>query len=363
MSDVQQLVPEIVWRTPGASSNTLDPHLVRLLEAIRREGTLRAAVTAVGLSYRTAWGLLAQAADTLGAPLAELERGRGARVAPLGVALLERDAAARALLKKGRIAVALPLPREAGPPRRATMRLRVVASHDLALASLCEAWRKVRILDIDLQVRGSVESLDALRRGETTLAGFHLAVGGLGNEEIERRLDRRRDVCLRFAHRQQGLIVPRGNPRGLRALADVARRGLRFVNRQRGSGTRLLVDQLLRAQQVDPAALRGYADEEFTHLAVAATVAAGRADVGLGLEAAARQFRLGFVPLVEERYLFACRRSALKQPGVQAFRGALARRSTRRAVAQIAGYSPDGPGQIIEPGTLVGSTPGASPRG
>jgi molybdate-binding protein len=138
----------------------------------------------------------------------------------------------------------------------------------------------------------------------------------------------------------------------VRTLADVAHARLRFVNRQRGSGTRLLVDQLLRTQHVDPASVRGYATEEFTHLAVAATVAAGRADAGFGLEAAARQFKLGFVPVLEERYLLACRRSALRLAAVQRLRELLASRAARREIVRLAGYTPDAPGQVLEPGEL-----------
>jgi molybdate-binding protein len=153
---------------------------------------------------------------------------------------------------------------------------------------------------------------------------------------------------VRFVRRRQGLILPRGNPRRVRTLADVAQRRLRFVNRQRGSGTRVLVDQLLHAQHVDPSSVRGYATEEFTHLAVAATVAAGNADAGFGLEAAARQFRLAFVPVVEERYLLACRRSALRQPAVARLRELLATRAARRAIVRLAGYAPDRPGELLE---------------
>jgi molybdate transport repressor ModE-like protein len=325
---------------------------VPLLEAIRREGTLRAAVASTGMSYRSAWGLLAGAAESLGVPLAELERGRGAHLSPLGLRLLEGDAAARAALERAGVEVELPSSRARTGARGGPGRLRISASHDLALAALRDRWQAEGVLSVDLDTRGSVESLAALRRGEATLAGFHVAADGLGAAELEGRLDPRRDALIRFVLRRQGLIVPRGNPRRVRTLADVAQARLRFVNRQRGSGTRLLVDQLLRTQHVDPAAVRGYATEEFTHLAVAATVAAGRADAGFGLEAAARQFRLAFVPVIEERYLFACRRSALRQGPVQRFRELLATRATRRVIVRLAGYTPDAPGQLLEPDEL-----------
>jgi molybdate-binding protein len=117
----------------------------------------------------------------------------------------------------------------------------------------------------------------------------------------------------------------------------------------------VLVDQLLRAQALEASALRGYGTEEFTHLAVAATVAAGKADVGFGLEAAARQFGLGFVPIAEERYLFACRRAALRSPGIQRFRALLASPEAARAVRRLAGYAIDAPGELASLADLRGA--------
>jgi molybdate transport repressor ModE-like protein len=355
MSAGRKLVAEVSWRMPGTRCASLDLRVVPLLEAIRHEGTLRAAVATAGVSYRAAWGLLADASDALGAPLAVLERGRGARLAPLGERLLAADAAAQAALAKAGVEVVLGAARTRAASVAKPPPLRVAASHDLALAALRDAWAEAGTLALDLETHGSVESLAALRRGEADLAGFHVAADGLGAREVLGRLDPGRYVLVRFARRRQGLIVPRGNPRRVRSLADVASRRLRFVNRQRGSGTRVLVDQLLRAQGVDATALRGYATEEFTHLAVAATIAAGKADAGFGLEAAARQFGLGFVPIAEERYLFACRRGVLRETGVQRFRALLAGPVTRRIVGRLAGYALDAPGELASPADLRGT--------
>jgi molybdate transport repressor ModE-like protein len=344
----RKLIADVSWRTAGPRGAALDARIVPLLIAIRREGTLQAAVAAAGISYRAAWGLLAATGEALGAPLVVLERGRGARLAPLGERLLAAHASARAALDNSSVEVSLGPTRARRTALSAAPALRMAASHDLALAALRGAWARSRALALDLATHGSVESLSALHRGEVEMAGFHVAADGLGAEELLRGLDPRRDVLVRFARRRQGLIVPRGNPRRIRSLAEVAQRRLRFVNRQRGSGTRVLVDQLLRAQGVDPTWLRGYATEEFTHLAVAATVAARKADAGFGLEAAARQFGLGFVPVAVERYLFACRRSALRSPGVERFRSLLANGATGRIVTRLAGYTLDAPGDLTE---------------
>jgi molybdate transport repressor ModE-like protein len=352
MSSGRRLLADVAWRMPGTRRVSLDPRVVPLLEAIRQKGTLRAAVATAGVSYRAAWGLLVGAGHALGAPLAVLERGRGARLAPLGERLLAADAAAQAALAKAGAELPLGPAQARSPAATSPLSLRVAASHDLALGALRDAWVEAGPLSLDLETHGSVESLAALRRGAADLAGFHVSADGLGAREVLGRLDPDRYALIRFASRRQGLIVPRGNPRRLRSLADVARRRLRFVNRQRGSGTRVLVDQLLRAQSIDAASLRGYAIEEFTHLAVAATVAAGKADAGFGLEAAARQFGLAFVPLAAERYFFACRRVALRQAAVQRFRELLAGTVTRRIVGRLAGYALDAPGELATPADL-----------
>jgi molybdate-binding protein len=140
--------------------------------------------------------------------------------------------------------------------------------------------------------------------------------------------------------RRQGLIVTRGNPLRLKSLADVPKRGARMVNRQRGSGTRGLIDQLLMAANIDPATIDGYAHEEFTHEAVAATVAGGSADFGFGIEAAAARYDLDFVPQVDERYGFALRHALLDAEAGQTFLRRLSGRTFRQRLAALPGYTP-----------------------
>ena len=119
---------------------------------------------------------------------------------------------------------------------------------------------------------------------------------------------------IRLVHREQGLIVAPGNPLGLRGVADLAAPGLRYVNRQPGAGTRVLLDYQLRQQQIDPSGIVGYGREEPTHLAVAAAIAAGRADCGMGVRAAARAFGLDFVPVAQEPYDLVLEADALENP-------------------------------------------------
>ena len=156
---------------------------------------------------------------------------------------------------------------------------------------------------------GSLESLLALAARRCDIAGFHCPVGELGRDIwalylAQHGLPRLR--LLGFARRTQGLILARGNPRGVRGLSDLSRADLRFVHRQPGAGTRLAFDQLARQAGLDTRALNE-GDEEHTHAAVAALIASDEADAGLGLEAFARRLGLEFLPLFEEMYFLALR--------------------------------------------------------
>ncbi|HVB46791.1 MAG TPA: substrate-binding domain-containing protein [Burkholderiales bacterium] len=158
----------------------------------------------------------------------------------------------------------------------------------------------------------------------------------------------RADRIIWMATRTQGLIVMPGNPKEIVEIADLASPEVRFINRQRDSGTRILLDQLLAEVGVAPAEVRGYESEEYTHSAVAVHVASGLADVGLGIEAAAAQFKLGFVPLVAEQYFFAVRSDALQRPAVQAFITLLGSEPFRRIVNGLPGYRADRSGEVAE---------------
>jgi molybdate transport repressor ModE-like protein len=336
-----RLVPSVAWRLAARRNQPLDARLLPLLAAIRAHATLRAAAAEIGVSYRAAWSLLGDSDRLLGLSLVALERGRGARLTAAGERLVAADARATQRLRDAEpvLDLALHAARAAAPGGEAG--LTVAASHDLLFAALYERWARPQGIVGDLTVKGSTESLAAFARGEADLAGFHAALPVDADAAVRYRalLDPRRHVLIRFAEREQGLIVPKGNPRRLRSLADVAAKHARFVNRQRGSGTRLLTDRLLELANLAPSSIRGYDDEEHTHLAVAATVAAGRADVGLGLKAAAARFGLGFVPLRREIYWLAARARRLESDAVRRLREGLAGEPLRRAARGLPGYS------------------------
>jgi putative molybdopterin biosynthesis protein len=152
---------------------------------------------------------------------------------------------------------------------------------------------------------GSQAGLVALRRGEAHLAGSHLLdpeTGEYNLPYIRQFLPGVPVKVVALVDRQQGLLVRRGNPKQITALEQLTRPEVVFVNRQRGAGTRVLLDYNLARLGIAPEAIKGYNQEEFTHLAVAAAIASGRVDCGLGIAAAAQALELDFIPLFQERY-------------------------------------------------------------
>jgi len=179
-----------------------------------------------------------------------------------------------------------------------------IGSHDMTLDLLAQflAARGRRLASANV---GSLGGLVALQRGEAHLAGSHLLdpeTGDYNLSYIRQYLTSTPVKVVALVGRQQGLLTLKGNPMGIRSLEDLQREGVRFVNRQRGAGTRVLLDYQLGILGIAPEAIQGYNQEEYTHLAVAAAIASGRADCGLGIAAAAQALDLDFVPLFEERY-------------------------------------------------------------
>lgn len=341
------------WLSPPDAESGADRVLLALLAGIRAHGSIAGAAKAARLSYRHSWGTLSRWEQLLGRPVVVLERGRGAKLAPLGEQLLEAEMRIRRRIEPTLARLTVELDHQfAGSLGQAKPALRIVASHDLALLQLRDLALE-NGLELDLHVRGSSESLAAYSRGECELAGFHLM---LGHPDLDLRhwLDPRRDAVLRFATRRQGLMVKHGNPKRIGSISDLARTTVRFVNRQQGSGTRALLDRLLSNAGVRPRQVRGYGLEEYTHLAVAATVASGMADAGFGIEAAAARHELAFVPIATEQYLLACRLARLKTKPVVALRKLMAGAAFRKATAGLAGYDLLGAGKLVRFDTFTG---------
>ena len=194
------------------------------------------------------------------------------------------------------------------PPSSIHNTIVTIGSHDLTLDLLADQLRRTNPdLTLSSAHVGSLSGLLALQRGEAHFAGSHLLDEGSGDYNVDsiRQLLTPHGVhvvLLGFVNRQQGLIVPKGNPKGIASLEDLQRDDVVFINRQRGAGTRVLLDYELKKRDLNPREIEGYERQEYTHLAVAAAVASGAADCGLGILGAARALDLDFVPLLNERY-------------------------------------------------------------
>ena len=347
------LLPALVWTwsAPGEVRRNEEGTLLALLAGIAESGSVAQAARDCGFSYRHAWGVVRHWEERLRQPLVDMVRGSGSTLTPLGLRLVHLDARLRsrfaAQLAAAAEEVRLDLTAFMGA---GTDRLSLHASHDPMLTRLPAALRGEGV-DVEMHVLGSSESLASLAAGRCDIAGFHCPQGALGDgvwAAYREYLDARIHVLIGFAERAQGLIVAPGNPLKLLALQDLARAGVRFVNRQSGSGTRLLFDLLLANQKVSPQEVAGYQDEEFTHAAIAATVASGVADAGLGVEAAARRFGLDFVPLVREDYYLAIRRDAVANPALQVLLKYLGAPAWKAVMAAEPGYIASGSGNLVE---------------
>ena len=224
-----------------------------------------------------------------------------------------------------------------------------LGSHDLTLDLMAQflAERARRLASANV---GSLGGLIALRRGEAHFAGSHLLdpeSGEYNLRYVREYLPETPVVIVGLVGREQGLIVAPGNPRNLKGLQDLAGGDVSFINRQRGAGTRVLLDYHLQRAGLDASVVLGYEHEEYTHLAVAAAVASGRAACGLGIRAAAEALGLGFVPLFDERYDLVIPRVHYDSPFLRPLLDLLGDPRFRDAVAALPGYSLEPMGRVI----------------
>src|SRR5580658_9210754 len=351
-SHMTKIVIHPAWRFESESGERVDPRLFELLRAIHEHGPLTVAAGRAGVSYRFAWDLLRDAAAFFGSPLVHMERGRGARLTTLGDKLLWAEQRSDAGLFPQLDNVASELNLEISKAKKQQQAvIRIHASHGYAVEKVPQLMAERGHADVDLQYMGSVDALASLARSNCELAGFHVPLGDIGRSLWERYakwIRPRQQKIIRLVIRTQGLIVAPGNPRNIASLKDLCRPGVRFVNRQNGSGTRILLDALLREQNIAADKIKGYGSGEFTHAAVAAFVGSGMADAAFGVEAAARQFRLDFLPMVKEGYMFACTNASLQQAPVRELVGLLQGPEFKRMIGPVAGYTLDNPGEVTE---------------
>lgn len=227
----------------------------------------------------------------------------------------------------------------------------VIGSHDPLLDELADMLHlgDPRLYMSSSHV-GSMGGIMAIRRGEAHMAGCHLldTADGTYNRSFIRKYFPKGDVKLvSCMGRQQGLMVARGNPLNICSFADISRQGIRYVNRQKGSGTRILTDYLCSREKVEPSDVYGYTREELTHTSVAAQIACGSADVGMGIYSAAKLYDLDFIPICIEEYDLIIPDHAWDSPMVQQLLTILRSDAFREKILSMGGYTVDHPGQVL----------------
>ncbi len=225
-----------------------------------------------------------------------------------------------------------------------------IGSHDITIDLIADEVRKreltIRISSANV---GSLGGLMAIRKGICHMAGSHLLdtqTGEYNLSYIRRYLKGIPVMVYHLVRRQQGLIVAKGNPKQINGIEDLLREDVTFVNRQAGSGTRVLLDHLLEKSGIDPARVKGYGHEEFTHMAVAVDVLSGAADCGMGIFAAARALGLDFIPLEDEQYDLVIPKLFNEHPHVKAVLETIASGQFRQRVSALGGYDPSLSGQL-----------------
>jgi len=233
-----------------------------------------------------------------------------------------------------------------------------VGSHDNTLDILADMLMRlpepVRLASSHV---GSMGGLTALKSGSAMLAGSHLfdpQTGDFNFPFLAKYLPDMDLVAVNLALRHQGLIIAPGNPKGIRGVAELTRPGVRFVNRQKGAGTRILFDHHLLQAGVDPGQVAGYSHEEFTHMGVAVNVQTGAADCGMGVFAAAKALSLDFLPVARERYDLIIPRAYLDDPKIQAVLAVIGTDDFKARVAALGGYETQLTGRFMAPGMGLG---------
>ena len=227
----------------------------------------------------------------------------------------------------------------------------VIGSHDPLLDELADM---LHLENPELYMSsshvGSMGGIMAIRRGEAHAAGCHLldtADGSYNRSFIRKYFPKGGVRLISCVGRQQGLMVARGNPLNIRKFSDIARDGVRYVNRQKGSGTRILTDYLCKREHVDASAIYGYDREELTHTSVAAQIVSGSADAGMGIYSAAKLYDLDFIPICIEEYDLIIPDHAWDTPMVRSLLTILKSDAFREKILSLGGYTVDNPGEVI----------------
>ena len=293
--------PVLMLESSGKTHSSTDlSSIAILLREVQRGKTIQSAAEALDVSYRTLWNQLKVAEKALGTPLLLSTKGHGSKLSPAAESFLNSVAEMERRFDRVSQDEVRRLSGELSSlinPR--PVRWVFCSSSDPLIEQVIDGFAH-----IDYQTMGSGQALERLLSGDADIAGFHLPDQD-SLVQVQAHLKSAGMMAYPVMRRMQGLMVETGNPLRVKKLVDLARPEVRFINRQKGAGTRLLLDTLMEKEGIRSDRIRGYRHEEFTHTAVATAIVAGTADAALGLKYIAAQFRLGFVPLEEETFYLA----------------------------------------------------------
>jgi putative molybdopterin biosynthesis protein len=228
--------------------------------------------------------------------------------------------------------------------------LNIFANHGIAISTLRDLINQQSNFKLDLHFHGSLESLRALHRGHCDIASFHIPIGPHSQNLRSQYLgliNAQEHQLIYVVKRNQGLMFKSENATVISTISSLTNNDFRFINRQADSGTRLLFDQLLKAENIQPNEINGYDHEEFTHMAVAAMIANGAADVGFGIAPMASKFNLEFVPLVWEHYCLAIPMRLRKDESARQIKELLQSTQFRESLAAFSGYDASHSGENV----------------
>lgn len=317
--------PTLLLKTPNYHQRTLDlTHIGNLLRSIDQGRTLAAAAKDLNVSYRTVWNALQEAEQELGCLLLERIKGHGSKITPAGKLLISSLERLDLQLSDEMQRLAADIGEKLSTHlNKSFEKYNFCSSNDPLIEQLYSKFD-----EIEYKTMGSGHALDRLIDNKATIAGFHISDPS-EIKAVEDHLRRHGLITLPLMQRVQGLILSKGNPLKIMSIRDLARPEVRIINRQKGAGTRLLLDRLLKHEGLKTMQIKGYGHEEFTHSAVATSILAEQADAGIGLQYIAKEYGLHFIPLETETFYLAMKPELRRNKTIMAFIKAIQNRSNK----------------------------------
>ena len=307
--------PTLLLKTPNYHQRSLDlTHIGNLLKSVEQGKTLAAAAKDLNVSYRTVWNELKEAEQELGCKFLDRIKGHGSRITPAGrllISSLERlDLQLASETQRLADDIGMKL---ANHIKKKFDQFIFCSSNDPLIELISPKFD-----EIEFETMGSGHALDRLLEEKASIAGFHVS-DPQEIKGIQDHLQRRNLTVVPLMQRVQGLILAKRNPLKIKSVRDLARPEVRFINRQKGAGTRLLLDRLLEREGLKTKQIKGYGHEEFTHNAIATSILAGQADAGMGLQYIAKEYGLHFIPIETETFYLAMKPQLRENKTIRAF--------------------------------------------